>query len=173
MGNLTQLLFGIHMADRNAFHVQLVWWIILTYCLFAGFYDLKQRRIPNLLSLLALAAVLVIQFAFSLGTQSLLAFAITCVLMLVPTLLQVWGQGDWKMSCVYGAAFGVVPAMGMFLIGFVLATFGRGITTRLSRDTMDDKKAKSVPIATFVAVSTMIFYGITWTTTTYTSGGLL
>lgn len=131
-----------------------VWLSLLIYMVGAGLWDLRERRIPNAWTLSWLAGIIIIQgFEGHIGS-SLVGAGIIAVTMLVPTVLGIWGQGDWKMSIVFGSAIGALPTLLIWLLAFILAGVIKKVTFQLSLRYMAEDVARSVPVAVPVAIST-------------------
>jgi len=135
-------------------HNQIIWALLILFVMVAGWFDLKARRVPNLLNVSAIILMLILQGAFRSEWSAIFALVVTALWMLVPTILRVWGQGDWKMSIVFGVALGVLPTLLIWLVAFVLVVPLRRISLQLSRRWIGEERAKSIPVASFVAVST-------------------
>jgi Flp pilus assembly protein protease CpaA len=151
-------LFNMQAVGWFRVETQLIWGGLILFSVVAGWFDLRQRRIPNLWNISWLLIIAVLQCRFTSISATILSGGVMLVIMLIPTVLGVWGQGDWKMSIVYGIALGVIPALLIWLMGFLIAIIGHRVTTRLSAQFMETKMARSVPLATFMGVATVICY---------------
>lgn len=134
-------------------HNQLIWALLILFVIVAGWFDLKERRVPNFLNVSAIILMLIVQGAFRTERSAIFALVVTALWMLVPTLLRVWGQGDWKLSIVFGVALGVLPTLLIWLAAFVLVVPLRHISLQLSRRWLSEERARSIPVASFVAAS--------------------
>ncbi len=77
--------------------------------------------------------------------------------MFVPTLLGVWGQGDWKMAMVFGSAIGALPTLMVWFIGFLFVPLLKPWMYRTSLRYIPQEEARSIPVAVpvFSAVSSL------------------
>lgn len=134
-------------------HNQLIWTWLIVFVIVAGWFDLRERRVPNAVNFVGLLVLFILQVLFQSGWSASFALVVTALWMLVPTLLGIWGQGDWKMSMACGVAIGVLPMLLIWFGAFLLAIPLRRLTHRASLTWLDDGRAKSVPVASFVAVA--------------------
>jgi prepilin peptidase CpaA len=101
--------------------------VIVTVALVSGWYDVRERRIPNALTVSALAAALLI--AVSAGLPSLGASLLgggLCLLLAYPLFrMRGLGGGDVKLMVAFGALLGpprLFPAM--IVMAFVGGALG-------------------------------------------------
>jgi prepilin peptidase CpaA len=90
----------------------------------AVYCDLRFRRIPNALTLPALALALALGFEASSASGLLAALAGACVaaaIWLPPFAIRALGGGDLKALCVLGAFLGPRAALELSLVVVVLA----------------------------------------------------
>lgn len=154
----------LHLFPSNSWHwhgtVELAIWIgLVIYMTIAAWIDFRERRIPNKWTMLWLLLFLGLHVANGTLESSLLGFILVAVLMFAPTFLGLWGQGDWKMSMVLGAALGTLPALVIWLIGFLLVPVLKPWIYRASLRYLSEEQARSVPVAVpvFVAISANFF----------------
>ena len=138
-------------------HNQMVWAGLLLYGAVAGWFDWRERRIPNVWTLAWLLVIFCLQYYFRAASTAFFSFALVAILMLVPTLLGLWGQGDWKMSMVYGMALGVFPTLGLWVFAIVLTKWVS--TVPWGAYLLAKGGERSIPLATFVSAAAMISYG--------------
>ncbi len=138
-------------------HNQMVWAGLLLYGAVAGWFDWRERRIPNVWTLAWLLVIFCLQYYFRAAPTALFSFALVAILMLVPTLFGQWGQGDWKMSMVYGMALGVFPTLGLWVFAIVLTKWVSTVHARVGL--LAKGGERSIPLATFVSAAAMISYG--------------
>ena len=138
-------------------HSQIVWAGLLLYGVVAGWFDWRERRIPNAWTLTWLLVIFCLQYYFRAAPAALFSFALIAILMLVPTLLGQWGQGDWKMSMVYGMALGVFPALGVWLFGIILMKWVSTVHVRIWL--LAKGGERSIPLAMFVSAASVMSYG--------------
>ena len=99
------------------------------WCLACGFYDLAQRRLPNLLTLgmhVPALAVLVIAGEGFLGasiTSCLLAWAAALVLTLPAYAFNWLGAGDAKFL----AAIGLLTGLKFLFVTYIIAALTTGL----------------------------------------------
>ncbi|KPV45652.1 prepilin peptidase [Alicyclobacillus ferrooxydans] len=152
----------LHLFPANAWHwhgyAELMIWIgLVVYTAIAAWIDFRERRIPNKWTLLWLLLFFGVHVANQTLESSLVGFILVAVLMYIPTLLGLWGQGDWKMSMVLGAAIGALPALVIWFVGFLFVPFLKPWIYRASLRHLPEGQARSIPVAVpvFVATSAM------------------
>lgn len=135
----------------------LIWTLLLIYTSFAAWVDLRERRIPNSWTVLWLVMFAWIHFENRTLMSAVLGFIIVTLSMLVPTILGVWGQGDWKMAMVIGTAVGAFPTLFIWFIGFLIVPLLKPWMYRLSLRYLSHEAARSIPVAVpvFSAISTL------------------
>lgn len=141
-------------------HNQIIWGVLILFSVVAGWFDVKDRRIPNLWNLIWLGGILILQIGFGSGIGAFLAVVFVGVLMLIPTLFGVWGQGDWKMSMVYGAALGVLPTLVIWWMAMVIAKGSTMLSKTSKVKWFGDIPNLGLPVATFVMIATILIYAI-------------
>jgi Flp pilus assembly protein protease CpaA len=132
--------------------------VLLVYAFVALWSDVNERRIPNVYTGIAFVVIMVFQIIFHHFETSSIAVLILLVTLLPPTLLGLWGQGDWKMSAVYGAAIGVVPSLVVWLTGYLLIPYLKPILLRMSSDRLKPTQVKSIPLAAPITLAMAIAY---------------
>lgn len=92
--------------------------ITIIFCLIAGCYDVRWRRIPNLLVLVGLATAVIWQ-AVTGGSAGLLfalkGWVLGMALLMIPFVMRGMGAGDVKLLGVVGALQGWVFVVNTFL----------------------------------------------------------
>lgn len=90
----------------------------IIFCLIAGYYDIRWRRIPNWLILSGLITGFVLQGAsggFSALANALQGWMLGMALLIIPFLLRGMGAGDVKLLGMVGALQGWVFVVNTFL----------------------------------------------------------
>ncbi|WP_179123006.1 A24 family peptidase [Ferroacidibacillus organovorans] len=147
--------FGLGMA-----HGAWVWIAFLVFALVAAWFDIRERRIPNWLNLIGLVFFLVWHVGSGSGEAAVFAFVCTGLLLLIPTLLGLWGQGDWKMAMVCGAALGVLPTLFIWWMALLLAKiYSTAAKKHRVRWTKICANA-GLPVAVFVLVAAISFFAV-------------
>ncbi|KPV44695.1 prepilin peptidase [Alicyclobacillus ferrooxydans] len=142
--------------------VLMLWGGLVVYTAISAWTDLRERRIPNKWTALWLLLFLSIHFANRTFESSLLSFILMAVLMFVPTLLGVWGQGDWKMSMVLGAAIGALPALLVWFIGFLFVPILKPGMRRISLRYLPAEQALSIPVAVPIFSAVTLLFALLW-----------
>ncbi len=147
--------FGLGMA-----HGAWIWIAFLAFSCAAAWFDIRERRIPNGLNVLGLAVFLAWHIGGGSGAAAVFAFVCTGLLLLVPTLLGLWGQGDWKMAMVCGAALGVLPTLFIWWVALLLAKFySTAAKTQRVRWLQVDAK-KGLPLAVFILLASILLCAV-------------
>lgn len=136
----------------------LMTWIgLMIYTSIAAWVDLRERRIPNSWSGLWLMLFLWFHFESRTFESAVLSFILIALFMLIPTLMGIWGQGDWKMAMVLGSAIGALPTLVLWFISFLFVPLLKPWMYRISLRYFPQKEARSIPVAVpvFLAVSTL------------------
>lgn len=139
-------------------HMEMIIWIgLVIYTSIAAWIDFRERRIPNRWTTLWLVLFLWIHFENRTFESALLGFVLIAALMFVPTLLGVWGQGDWKMAMVCGAAIGAFSTLVVWFISFLFVPLLKPFMYRASLRHLAEGQARSIPVAVpvFSAVSVL------------------
>ncbi|MFD1674827.1 prepilin peptidase [Alicyclobacillus fodiniaquatilis] len=139
-------------------HCQVIWITLLCYGGIAGWYDLRTRRIPNICNLTGLIFTFSEQWLFGTGASALFVLVITGVIMLIPTSLGLWGQGDWKLSMVYGVSIGFVPTLLVWLVGILLVKLGKPSDSLVRNHCQVPTMERSIPVGLYVAISGLLIY---------------
>lgn len=139
-------------------HCQVIWITLLCYGAIAGWCDLRTRRIPNIFNLMGLIFMFSEQWLFRTGASVLFVLVMTGVIMLIPTSLGLWGQGDWKMSMVYGVSIGFVPTLLVWLVGILLAKWKRPSIVFGRNQCTEDAMLQSIPLGLYVAIACLLMY---------------
>lgn len=137
---------------------QITWWSLLAYATVAGWTDVRSRTIPNWLTSAAFVAVMGIHVFTGAGLPAVAGFFVTGMFFLMPTILKVWGQGDWKMAMVYGAGLGALPTVFLWSLSMLVAKVGNHPISIWSRKFMTNSKAASMPLGLFVLCGTAVAY---------------
>jgi len=154
-----QALIDAQMTHRWwTLHTQAAWMALLVFSAVAAWFDVRERRIPNLWNLPWLVVFLVLQIEFGSGADAILAVVFTGALMLFPALLGVWGQGDWKMAMVYGAALGVLPTLAVWWLAMLLAKGSSVVKRRIEVSWLKNTAKSGMPVAVFVLMATIFLY---------------
>lgn len=139
-------------------HGSWIWIAFLAFSCVAAWFDIRERRIPNGLNVLGLAFFLAWHIGDGSGAAAAFAFGCTGLLLLVPTLLGLWGQGDWKMAMVCGAALGVLPTLFIWWVALFLAKiYSTAAKKHRFRWQQTDTK-RGLPVAVFVLMASIFFF---------------
>ncbi|KYP79899.1 prepilin peptidase [Ferroacidibacillus organovorans] len=155
-----QALFGnpAMMEAPWTLRAQVIWLTLLAFTTVAASFDGRERRIPNAWNLSGAVTFLGLQVWFGLYISAFVAVFLTGLVMLLPTLYQVWGQGDWKMAMVYGAALGVLPTLVIWWLAlFLLKVYSTVVKKFKVRWLQMDTKS-GMPVAVFVLLATILFF---------------
>ncbi len=129
--------------------------ITLGFILLCTIFDLRERRIPNPLTV---AGVLVgiatnlVYFGLPGLWASLAGFAILAGVLVFPFALGGIGGGDVKMMAALGALLGPVPALGALITGTILG--GAIMLVHLARLGRLREKLMSTRVALTTALAT-------------------
>lgn len=153
-------LFDIQAIDNNewALHPQVIWITLLVFSAVAAWFDVRVRRIPNLWNLCGVCVFLALQVGFKDGIGAILSVIITGLLLLIPTMFGTWGQGDWKMAMVYGAALGVLPTLAIWWLAILLAKASTVSARRLGIQSFMNSLKLGLPLAAFALMATTFAY---------------
>lgn len=160
---VVQALFGSSSIGYTMWTLQsqVIWLTLLAFSAVAAWFDMRERRIPNLWNILGLCVLLGLLIWFGEGTSALIAVSFTGILMLAPTLFGVWGQGDWKMAMVYGAALGVLPTLFIWWLAMLLAKVSSVLTRKLGIQWFKSSAKLGLPVAAFVLAAAIFVYAAT------------
>ena len=151
-------LFGGLNGDWWTIHNQLLWAALMIFSVVAAWFDVRERRIPNAWNLSWLGIIVVLQIGLGSGMPSVLGALFTGTLLLIPTLCGVWGQGDWKMAMVCGAALGVLPTLVVWWLAMLLAKGNSILERKLTRDWFKIDAKSGLPVAAFVMMALIVLY---------------
>lgn len=152
-------IFNVDLfKDWFTWHNQVVLWVLLAYAFVASWSDVTERRIPNVYTVAALVVVIGLQAMDHNLASSSVAVGILLVALLPPTLSGLWGQGDWKMSAVYGAALGVVPSLVVWFFGYLLIPRLRPILRRIGANRLTVEETQSIPLAAPIMLAMVVAY---------------
>ena len=124
MAHLHQVVW-LWMMESTLYTVrETTWALILAFVLYAGWLDLRTRKIPNWLT--------VSGFLVGLGMNSILGgwhgakvslegAGVALGLLLPLVLLRGLGAGDWKLMGAVGALMGWRPMFFILLAGFIVS----------------------------------------------------
>lgn len=132
-----------------------IWLAFLVFAFVAARFDIRERRIPNGLNLLGLVFFLAWHIGGGSGEAAFLAFCCTGLLLFVPTLLGLWGQGDWKMAMVCGAALGVLPTQLIWWLPLLVAKIYSTVAKKFRLRWLQTDTKAGLPVAVFVLTATM------------------
>lgn len=134
-----------------------IWIAFLVFSFVAARFDIRERRIPNGLNLLGLVFFLAWHIGGGAGAAAILAFCCTGLLLLVPTLLGLWGQGDWKMAMVCGAALGVLPTLFIWWLALLFAKIYSTTAEKYRLRWQQTDTKRGLPVAVFVLMASTLF----------------
>jgi len=133
-----------------------IWFLIFIYAVGSGLQDLRTRKIKNQWNY----AWFVLFVGFHIFTHtwipSLVGSIVMLAVMFYPTYKGTWGVGDWKMSIVFGSAVGVLPTLIILLAGWRMMPLLKPRIYRLSLRYMPEDKARLIPLASLMSVSTAL-----------------
>jgi Flp pilus assembly protein protease CpaA len=144
--------FGLGTA-----HGSWIWFAFLVFSFVAAWFDIRERRIPNGLNVLGLAFFLAWHIGGGSGAAAAFAFVCTGLLLLVPTLLGLWGQGDWKMAMVCGAALGVLPTLFIWWLALLFAKIYSAVAKKHRFRWQQTDTKRGLPVAVFVLMASTLF----------------
>lgn len=157
-GWVGQAWLGVPLVHGTAMMSPVIWIGWIGFAVVAAWFDIRERRIPNGLNVLGLVFFLTLHVILGSVTGALFAFVSVGVLMLVPTLLGLWGQGDWKMAMVGGAALGVLPALLVWWLGLVLAKIFSIAARKFGIRWLRIEVRNGLPVAVFVLMGSSLLY---------------
>jgi len=158
MSILTLGMVGYWWSTHMQFlHATALFVSLLIYAFGAATWDMRERRIPNLWTLSWLGVEFALAYWNGHILPSLLGVILMGCFMLPPTVMGVWGQGDWKMSAVFGATLGLFPSLLVWMFAFMMVPLLKKTTYRISTRYLTDAKARSIPVAVPVSVATILF----------------
>jgi Flp pilus assembly protein protease CpaA len=162
---ILQAVFGnpAMMGVPRALHAQVIWLTLLGFTGVAAWFDARERRIPNVWNLSGLVVLLGLQVWFGASISGFVGVFLTGLVMLLPTVYKVWGQGDWKMAMVYGAALGVLPTLVVWWLAMLMAKVYSTVLkkARVRRTPIVSKPG--LPVAVFVLMaSTVVFASLSF-----------
>ena len=102
-----------------------LWILTLGFALYAGWLDLRTRRIPNWLTVPALFVGFVVNPILGgwYGAKASFEGAGLALGLLLPlVLLRGFGAGDWKLMGAVGALMGIQPMRLVLREGFLIST---------------------------------------------------
>nr|WP_272880046.1 prepilin peptidase [Sulfoacidibacillus ferrooxidans] len=131
--------------------------VVFIFLAVVAYQDLTTRLIRDWWTLPWIAF-----FLFYNGVQhhlepSIIGLVGMGVLLFIPGLLGWLGGGDWKMGMALGAGGGLVPALLLFALGFLLAPLLKTWLQRVSRRYVDEENAKLIPVGVLVFVADILF----------------
>ena len=121
--------------------------LILTFILLliASVYDIKYRRIPNVIVVMLLLTGIFSIIYYHNTAQKLIGLVFPSILLLIPYLMNKTGAGDVKLIASTGLILGAVINSLILFISLVFVLLFSGILFILKKGPM-----KSVPFAPFV-----------------------
>lgn len=154
------VLFGLQAISHHGWtiHPQVIWIALLVFSAVAAWFDVRVRRIPNLWNLCGVCAFLALQAECGVGISAGISVFITGALLLIPTLIGLWGQGDWKMAMVYGAALGVLPTLVVWWLAMLLAKGSSILVRKLDIKRVSNSLNSDLPLAAFVLAAAILVY---------------
>lgn len=99
-----------------------------------------------------------VQFIDGDGLQATLGFMFVGFLLFWPTFARLWGQGDWKMSMVYGAVLGLLPVLALWFAALVFAKVGDRRIKLWSQEVLHVRQVESIPLGFFIMLITILVY---------------
>ena len=144
--------------DYGTWMSQWIWIVFIIFAFVAARFDIRERRIPNMLNLVGLVFFLAWHIGGGSGEAAVLAFLCTGLLLLVPTLLGFWGQGDWKMAIVCVAALGVLPTLLVWWLGLLLAKIYSTVAKKYRLRWLQADAKAGLPVAVFVLMASILLF---------------
>lgn len=146
------------IEDPWTLHVQVAWLMLLGFTIVAAWFDVRGRRIPNVWNLSGLMVLLGLQVWFGTSISAFVAMFLTGLVMLLPTLYHAWGQGDWKMAMVYGAALGVLPTLVIWWLAMLSAKIYSTVINKFKVGWLQIDAKAGLPVAVFVLLASSLFF---------------
>jgi prepilin peptidase CpaA len=115
---LLRLEFALYAVHET------VWILTVAFALYAGWLDLRTRRIPNWLTVSGLVAGLAVNSILGGwydAKVSLEGAGLALGIFLPLVLLRGIGAGDWKLMGAVGALMGVKPILLVLLASFLVS----------------------------------------------------
>src|SRR5271154_2173993 len=103
---------------------QAIWALTLALTLYAGWMDLRTRRIPNWLTVPGLCVGVAVNGALGGWHGGLLALqgaGLALGLLLPLVLMRALGAGDWKLMGAVGALLGPRPFLSVLVTALLVA----------------------------------------------------
>lgn len=103
---------------------QAIWALALAFTLYAGWLDLRTRRIPNWLTVPGLCIGIAANAALAGWHGAVVALegaGLALGLLLPFVLLRALGAGDWKLMGAAGAMLGPKPLFNVLIVAILVA----------------------------------------------------
>ena len=117
-----QSIWPLTMGPALSALSEKVWLLTLAFTLYAGWMDLRTRRIPNWLTVSGFLAGIALNSVFGGwhgARESLEGAGLALGLLLPVVLLRGLGAGDWKLMGAVGALMGWRPMLFVLVMSIV------------------------------------------------------
>ncbi|MHB1681245.1 MAG: prepilin peptidase [Bacilli bacterium] len=127
--------------------------VLLVYLTKAGLQDLMTRTISTWWTVTCAIIFLILHGLSGTLWLSVIGLVGMGVLTIAPGLMGWWGGGDFKLFMALGAAVGLLMAVWIVALAFMLGLPLQGAMRRISARYLASGDAALVPLGTLVAVA--------------------